>query len=279
MVDKLTLRNIEHLRKFLCEECSRVKELFKTFPDGFSGLVLTEDEDLRYSNNPEIYLLEHYFRGHLLQKMINDFLEQYHLLIYSNINDDKINQKYKNYYLKTVEEIFNDKILSEFSFLSEYKGYLQNEIEKHVDVLTSPSLDCKNKKSIRNPLFANFPVPKIKRLYHLLTESAFIEADEEEFVNAFSGKEITTGIKWLVTGKNKDISKPSLFYFINQLAEKGFINNRDKDIKVLKQIVSLFRDKKNNHFDPQRLSTAISNYNPKAAISRKAKIDNIISQL
>jgi hypothetical protein len=76
--------------------------------------------------------------------------------------------------------------VSQFTFLSKEKEHLQNEILKY---------------STKNPLIVNlqnFPVPTIKKLYRLLSKNpAFIEASEEEFVNAFSGKEITTGIKRL----------------------------------------------------------------------------------
>ena len=128
----------------------------------------------------------------------------------------------------------------------------------------------------------NFPTAKIQRLYQLLTknEIPFIEADEEEFINAFSGKGVVAGIKWLVKGKNKEISKPSLFYLIEQLEKGGFINDNNNPSFLKEVVLTLFRDENNTPFAPTTLSTSISTYSTsKNNPMRKDEIDKILSKL
>jgi len=150
---------------------------------------------------------------------------------------------------------------------------------------TTTTFDIKQQISIQS-LFTNFPIHKIEKLYLLLTQGKpFIAAEETDFINAFSGRGVSMGIKWLVKGSRnkKDISKPTLFYLIEQLMEIGLIKKNQDDLKTI--VLTLFRDEDGNCFKSGSLDTSISTYKkgqnkPKPTITtRKKDIDNIISEL
>lgn len=194
-----------------------------------------------------------------------------------------------NYLSKTISsirknhlELFTKFPICEKPFVT-IETYLLDKYEEKLS-----TKENKKETSIQNLSFANFHIHKIQKLYRLLTKNpAFIEADEKEFVNAFSGKEINTGIKWLVKNSrnNKDISKPSLFYLIEQLIKNGYISNNNNS-SFLKDIsLSLFRDESGNSFSSGSLATSVTNYSKSqkkktpSKPTRKADIDKIISEL
>lgn len=156
--------------------------------------------------------------------------------------------------------------------------------DKYADVLMGTSTQL---LVVPNPLFANFPIEKIKNLYSLLTqENPFIDAEEAEFVNAFTGN-VSTGIKWLVKNEkdNNVISKPSLFYFIDQLVVTGYINNNKNTSFLRSFVLSYFRKENGEPFKSGSLGTSITDYRKgqdkmkPTEVARKKDIDSIISKL
>jgi hypothetical protein len=117
---------------------------------------------------------------------------------------------------------------------------------------------------------------KIEVLYNLLTEKpSMINCSKEEFNKAFTGQEITEGIHWLVTGKNKNyVSKPSLLYFLDELIDKGFLS-RNIIHDLYKFIRYLFRDHKGNELKNLKQSREDMSDNP----TSKNRINTIISSL
>ena len=249
-----------------------------------------------YDNQPDDYYetwsLEKEIQYMLMSKIEN--CVSHYEAITLDIHENKILRQYKIFYSGQVDKIFNYKVLSDFNFLPKYKNYIKDKIIKHTNMLvdvngkltdTTTTFDIKQQISIQS-LFTNFPIHKIEKLYLLLTQGKpFIAAEETDFINAFSGRGVSMGIKWLVKGSRnkKDISKPTLFYLIEQLMEIGLIKKNQDDLKTI--VLTLFRDEDGNCFKSGSLDTSISTYKkgqnkPKPTITtRKKDIDNIISEL
>ena len=118
-------------------------------------------------------------------------------------------------------------------------------------------------------------VPNIEKLYSLLIQSpALIESSKEDFINAFTMRKVTNGIKWLVTGKNGIISKSSLFYFIEKLIEETLVNDVPST-QLNKKIEYLFRDSSNNRLNNIRQSKSTNSNTP----AQKERIDTILNSL
>lgn len=80
------------------------------------------------------------------------------------------------------------------------------------------------------------------KLYKLLVQSPpMIECSMQQFIDAFTEKEVQTGIKWMLTSvKNRQPSKVSLIYFIKQLIERSDLE--DDQINFNRKIEYVFRD-------------------------------------
>ncbi|MDO5106329.1 hypothetical protein [Capnocytophaga sp.] len=123
----------------------------------------------------------------------------------------------------------------------------------------------------------NEKLRKIKKLHRLLVEKSFIEADEQEFINAFTGKEITQGICWLLKSKNKGISKASVFDFIEQLEQKEYIQNIDP-FDFGRKIEYVFR--KNDAAPFENIKQSLSQFRNKFKTSDyHREIETIISEI
>ncbi|SMC33592.1 hypothetical protein [Moheibacter sediminis] len=67
-------------------------------------------------------------------------------------------------------------------------------------------------------------IETLRSLSQQLSSKSIIECSEEDFINAFMGKEVLNGVKWLIKTKDrKHSSKPTLFAFIDYLIEENFI--------------------------------------------------------
>src|SRR5690606_20661209 len=66
----------------------------------------------------------------------------------------------------------------------------------------------------------------VKKLYTFLTESpSLINSPMEDFINAFSGKEVDNKIQWIAKStRNKKTSKTSLLYLINELINNQYLS-------------------------------------------------------
>lgn len=120
-------------------------------------------------------------------------------------------------------------------------------------------------------------IHQIEKLYDLLTTNPpMIESSKEEFINAFTNKAVTVGIKWLVLAKNKKTVKTSLFYLIDRLIEENFLENFP-DVDYNSKIGYVFRDAVGGEFKNIRQSKYGKSKSPNPILSER--IDDIIENL
>lgn len=120
-------------------------------------------------------------------------------------------------------------------------------------------------------------INSIKRLYQLLTvQPPIIFATEEDFINAFTRKEINSGIHWLLETKNGHTSKSNLIYFIHQLKEENYIKDFDKK-SFGRRIEYVFRDY--NGRPLKNIKQSLNDFNKKETCEEAERIDEIISQI
>ncbi|WP_417363317.1 hypothetical protein [Galbibacter sp.] len=114
----------------------------------------------------------------------------------------------------------------------------------------------------------------LSKLYDLLTiQPKLIECQKEEFINAFSQKVVSNGIKWRVKGKNGQISKSSLFYFITSLNQGYIVEIPDTELN--KRVSYTFRNAEGQPFINIRQSKNNVSANPEG----KERIDQILKDV
>ena len=168
--------------------------------------------------------------------------------------------------------------LEKFLFL---KGYIE-KIQNHIDSF----IHQHSKRLNHSQFYYSFNLlakskdeqeQKIKKLYELLTEQPpLISCTKEDFYNAFSGNEVKDGIKYLVVAKNKHTSKISLFYFLNQLINKGHIQKSILN-DLIKYTDYVFR--KNDGEQLKYLKDAKSKEANSKNPTQKERLDKIIASL
>lgn len=188
-----------------------------------------------------------------------------------------------NYYQADIDRVFNQQIVEKYPFLAKYKDHILVRISYYnPNKNNCQNGGMNNSKDLSFTILAKNEderIEKIEKLYSLLIESpAMIECTFEEFKNAFTNKPINTGIKWLVKSQknSKIISKPSLIYFLNQLADNNHLN-KEYYSSGNKHIIDLFRGEDGSKIGSHRLSN--SRYNLNKNPSLKDRIDEIISSL
>lgn len=156
--------------------------------------------------------------------------------------------------------------------------YIQNFISYLIPNTSSMSLNSSVYDSFIWILGnGNEKLKKIKKLHRLLVEKSFIKADEQEFINAFTGRKITQGICWLLKSKNKGISKASVFDFIEQLEQKEYIQNIDP-FDFGRKIEYVFR--KNDATPFENIKQSLSQFRNKFKTSDyHREIETIISEI
>ena len=105
---------------------------------------------------------------------------------------------------------------------------------------------------------------KIQKLFRKLSESGIIDCSQGDFSLCFGGDIIdasTHKIKWLLTSKNGEVSKASLFYFIHLLRDSKLLTSPHENFQN-KTIERLFTDAKGNQLKNLKQSKANS---PKGA--------------
>lgn len=216
------------------------------------------------------------FEGKIKSKLVKEvkltkgFIE---LGFQERFSDKKEVKAYADFLRIKLSSFFNKKIYKEFSFLHSY-------FEQFNDLVNQYSKQSTNYSYTPSfVLIAESPkeqLTKIKALYELLNEKpSIITCSVEEFINAFTGKEIDEGINWLIRGKNKNhVSKPSLLYFLDKLIDKGALSpNIIYDL--YKFIRYVFRDHKGDELKNLKQSREAMSDNP----ASKDRIDTIISSL
>ena len=122
-------------------------------------------------------------------------------------------------------------------------------------------------------------ISQIKNLYQLLTKlPAIISADESDFINAFTQKNVQAGITWLLEGKSRKTNVASICYLIHKLKEEGFIDNFSST-DFGKKIKYVFRDKEGLEFVPNNLKSSISDFRKTYLCDYSERIDEIISEI
>ena len=215
------------------------------------------------------------FENHLKVKFDEEVQKSKHFIelgfqkIYSN--KDEIGA-YAEFLKIKIQALQNLKAFKDFQFLTS----IINEFTDLVN-LYSKKRSTYNSFYSFNLLVEDGEVQKnkIDSLFNLLTESPpLISCTKNEFRIAFTSKRVTARIKWLYIGKNKQISKVSLFYFVEQLIDKSFLSkNIISDLN--KYVYNVFSDSNGLSLRNLKQSKAtLFNNQP-----QKNRIDSIISQL
>lgn len=249
--------------------------------DGLIEVISIDKENhvIEFKNIAEVDGLKETFRkdfkNYLNDKLLKEidesilFIEGEFLKRFSDNNEVK---SYAVFLRIKIRNILTFKAFDDFPFLHKYVSLIEETINRY-------SIEIKAYGFI--PSFTILAVDendqfnKIEKLYNLLTESpSIISCTKDEFFNAFSGKEVLDGIHWLVIGKNKFASKPSLFYLINELINYKHLNNSIiHDLN--KYVLYTFRD--NNGAEFKNLKQSKSFISEK--YTQKDRIDHIVSSL
>jgi HPt (histidine-containing phosphotransfer) domain-containing protein len=108
----------------------------------------------------------------------------------------------------------------------------------------------------------------IRKLFKTLMEKGIIDSSESDFIECFGNREINDSkpkVKWLLTSKNGEVSKASLFYFIELLRQKKLITSPGTNIQN-KTIEKLFTDANGKPLKNLKQSK----YNPPKAADRES---------
>lgn len=209
-----------------------------------------------------------------LQGEIRKLLDLIEIGFIEKFSDGKEILGYANFLELKLNQIKNLDSYEKFDFLKEYIDKVQNQINFYIP-------EHPKKKNIHTFNYSFNIITesekdqklKVDTLFDLLTDmSPLIDSTREEFHNAFTGNEVTVGIKWLVIGKNKLTSKVSLFYFVNELIDQGLIE-RSIINDLIKYVGYVFRDK--NGFKFKNLKNSKSTSVNKT--SEKERLDSIIT--
>jgi|GEM_PF-5474644 len=180
--------------------------------------------------------------------------------------------KYKTYLDKNLNYL---KTHSNNKF--EFTKSLIKEFEACIALKTSSQTETKQVHSFELISPLNRTAEELTQLLYneLISAPSIISCEEKEFISAFSGGEVENGIHWLVQSKNGSTSKVSLFYFLEQLIDNGFLP-KSTHYDINKKVKYVFRDMESKEFKNIRQSKA-SSYSTTSA--QKPRIDSIISSL
>ncbi len=116
---------------------------------------------------------------------------------------------------------------------------------------------------------------QLSQLYELLTASpAVIDCSRIEFENAFQGREVLEGIKWLKTTNRGEPLKSLLIYFITQLQDYKLIEKFESR-SLSSRITYIFKDSNNNEIKNLKQSKSSFTGFPKD----QELIDEIIDEI
>ena len=150
---------------------------------------------------------------------------------------------------KKISLLYEFEAFSTFPFLNGLFRRVEELIEKHK---CTPKLD-------RNHSFNLIPPQNetkeafAKKLLSILREAQFVECEDKEFINAFTGKSVNDGVKWTLLSKSKRPNFKSLFYFIDLLVQHEFLKD-SATTSWVKNVEYIFRDLNNNRLKNMRQS-------------------------
>jgi len=231
--------------------------------------------NISHKDNIDSEYLTFSFEGSIKRKLNNEtqnsinFLEQE---FQKRFSDKKEVKAYADFLRIKIKHIESFNAFKEFHFLNDYLSQIKDTINRYstevklYGITPSFELLAENEKEQQD---------KIQKLYESLTESpSLINATKQEFFNAFTGKEVAYGIHWLVIGKNKRVSKPSLFHFVIKLIDENHLSpSIIHDLN--KYVLYTFRDNNGEELKNLKQSKSYVSKNP----TQKDRIENIISSL
>ena len=264
-------------------ECKEDKLLLKCFDDNwylynlieayFKSIYINEDYKLRRDKEmffKEAYSISQKFADELLDD-IEDFDEKESLIIDS--------------YKRVKSAIYRNPGLkhpAESHYLKFLKDYIDNfdiyKKGKYSNKRNSTNLNLKNGyKTFKSNISAEVKA----ELYNLCQN--IMETDLNTFLISISGEYVKypLNIKWLIrTIDKKNSSKPSLFYFLEQLSELRIIE--DRVFNDFKRIENIFIDFKGNRL--KNLNGSASIYGKKDSYQKESMIgkeivDDIVFKL
>ncbi len=225
----------------------------------------------------KIYSLENNVKDKLTSE-INKTIQYIEKGFEARLMNPKEIEVFSQFLNRGLSIIKHKKAYSEFSFLEKYFNKIEEVISAYstLNITDFPQIIINN-NVYSYVLISENPTEIIEKLYTGLINqepNPIISCSKEDFVNAFTGKEVKEGVKWLIVGKNKHTSKPSLFYFIDKLIDLGFISpNILSDYN--KYIKYIFRDSNGNELKNIKQSRASFSNVPQD----RYLIDNILSLL
>lgn len=247
LIECINVDKVNHIIEY--ENIVGVEGLDKTFKDTFKNHV---DKKVLVETAKVVLLIENEFQKKFADK-----------------NEVKAYADFLRIKIRHVESFST---LKEFPFLIDYLIEIKDTVNRYstetklYGFLPSFKLLAENEGDQQQ---------KIENLFNLLTETpSLIQSSKSEFLKAFSGEEVSEGIHWLVTGKNKGVSKTSLFYFINELINKNHLS-RSIINDLNKYVLYTFRDNIGQQLQNLKQSKATVSNNP----AQKDRIDTIISSL
>lgn len=219
--------------------------------------------------------LTYTFEGFIRHKLIPEIEYIVRLLEFEfqkRFSDKKELMGYADFLRIKIKHIQSQPSFKHFPFLKTYTTKIEDTINRYSSKMKTysftPSFNLLAQTEIEQK-------DKIDKLYELLTEApSLINCTRSEFSSAFSGGEIIYGVHWLVIGKNKNVSKTSLFYFIDKLIDEKHLD-RDALNYLNKMVSYTFRDNYGKELQNLKQSKATIYNNP----AQKDRIDRIISSL
>lgn len=239
-----------------------------------------EEKFVRYIDNEDIHCTIFYNSWFILEacRKITAATNE----IETEITEISKSNSNPNEYLKLTSKKIGI-ILQKASANQNHKNVLPflKEFQRHFDKLKN----FKDFSTSKDPNLANSfdwygkdseeNLVQIKKLYELLTKSPpLIDCQEQEFLSAFTNQPVKSGIKWLVTGRSKQISKPSLFYLIDLLIEKELLDFHNSEYNS--KIEYVFRDQFGNTIKNIRQSKLSGTANPSGGDRIREIIDELI---
>lgn len=152
--------------------------------------------------------------------------------------------------------------------------FIANKLHDLLNLVEKYEVGHNKKKYNSYSLNPEIAPDKLQTLFNFLKINFLIDCSENEFINAFTNREVRYGIKWLDKSKSGHFNKQSIFYLIEELIKSRIILDVSTSL-YNKKIEYVFRDQDGNliKYISQSKNTFLeSNYTNDI-------IDNIISNL
>lgn len=265
-------------------ECKHDNLLLKCFENNWYLYDLIEayfktiyiNEDYKLRTNRELFFKEAYL---VSQKHVVDILEEI-----ADFSEKKnlLNESYR----RIKSAIYRNPTIkhpAESHYLIFLKDYIDNidifkKGSKYSNNSEEPNL---NHLNVYKTFKSNIPKETKSELYKLC--SSILETDSNSFLIFLSGENINypLKIKWLIRTKDgKNSSKPSLFYFLEQLSELRIIEDRviNNYIKIGNVFVD-FKGEKLKNMNGSAYDYGKKDSYQKESILGKEIIDDIILKI